>query len=284
MALVLGRSGRGCTISSATRQLHNMYKEKVSFEPRLVLNNHQNYETTAYICKKSGKYGSVNIYWKLYNKKLKSEISSAFYLAGNYDFFITTRRENIELDTIGLEICSTTKFFDPIYTVPTGWNHSMQECIRAFFAGDFAEKRLPRKIRSRLNWSDLDWRIYLSTRGNLRKPLKHVSREVDASSYTVRKRLAEVVVPSCTIANFFFPLGYDHYDKIFMHINSRYESSIVTALRKFPCTAYVYPLDEEIICILFYDGIKNILTLTKKLEEKGLVSDLLLSVPLASLF
>jgi DNA-binding Lrp family transcriptional regulator len=284
IALVLGRSGRGVTISSALRQLVNMYKEKISYRPRLVLNNYLGFETTAFLCKKSGKYGCTNIYWKLYKKKLSSEISSAFYLAGNYDFFVTTRKSSVDLESIGLGVSETTKFFDPIYTIPKGWNHPTKKCIRDFINEKFVKKKLPRNIKQDLNWDDVDWRIYRSIRENLRKPLEQVSREIGESPYIIKKRLHQVVIPSCTIANFFFPLGYDYYDKIFLHLDSEYESSIVKALRKLPCTSYVYPLEKKMVCVLFYDEIRYVLMLTRKMEEKDLTKDILLSVPLASIF
>lgn len=286
MALALGRSGRGVTVSSALRQLANMYEEKVSFRPRLVLNNYAGFETTAFLCKKSGKFGCANIYWKLYNKKLSSEISSAFYLAGNYDFFVTTRKssDSLDLESIGLGIVETTKFFDPLYTVPIGWNHSMKTCINNFFGEEFIQKKIVREFKQRLNWDDLDWKIYLSIRENLRKPLKQVSDEIGESSYIIKRRLLQAIIPSCTVANFFFPLGYDYYDKTFLQFESKYENSIVRALRRLPCTSYIYPLEKRMICIIFHDGIKYVLVLTRKMEEMGLARDILLSVPLASIF
>jgi DNA-binding Lrp family transcriptional regulator len=284
IALALGRSGRGVTISSALRQLANMYEEKVSYRPRLVLNNYTGFETTAFLCKKSGKHGCAHIYWKLYKKKLLSEISSAFYLAGNYDFFVTTRKSSVDLKSIGLEISETTKFFDPIYTVPSGLNNPMEKCIRNFFNEEFVKKTLLRKTKQSLNWDDVDWKIYRSTRENLRKPLKQVSRETGESFYIIKKRLNQIIIPSCTIANFFFPLGYDYYRKIFLQLDSEYENSIVKALRKLPCTSYIYPLEKKFICVLFHEGIKYVLLLTRKMEEKGLAKDILLSVPLASIF
>lgn len=284
MALALGRSGRGQTISSATRQLDDMYRLKVSFKPRLVLNNYKDYETKAFFCRKSGRHGGSSIYWKLYNKKLKSEISSAFYLAGNYDYFVTTRKEPINLESIGLEICETTNFYDPIFTIPNGWKHSMKDCTKKFLEYDFIKGKLPRKCHGTLNWEDLHWKIYLSIRTDLRKPFKHVERDSGVSSYAIKKNLFDVVVPCCTIANYFFPYGYDSYDKIFIKIQSEYEKSIVSALKYLPCTTYVYPLENDTILIIFHEGIKDILMLTKKMEEMDLFEDLLLSVPLASVF
>ena len=284
MALTLGRSGRGSTISSATRQLENMYKEEVSYPPRLVLNNYSEFETTAFLCRKSGMYGCANIFWKLYKKKLSSEISSAFYLAGNYDFLITTRKSSINLNSVGLTISETTKFFNPIYTIPTGWNVPMRKCITHFFNEKFMKKELTRKIEENLKWDGIDWKIYLSMRENLRKPIVQVSNDIGESPYIIKKKLYQVVIPSCTIANFFFPLGYRYYNKIFLLFSSEYENSITKALRKLPCTSYVYPLEKRIICILFHDSMKYILRLTKKMEEKDLAKDVLLSVPLASIF
>lgn len=282
MALILGRTGRGQTISSALRQLDTMYKAGISFEPRLVLNNYEGFETTAHFCRKSGKYGIANIYWKLYKMKRTHQISSAFSLTGNYDFFITTRKEGLELHSVGLDIFESVRFFDPIYTIPLGWRHSMKKCVRKFFKSTFSKGRLNRKYHKTLDWEDVDWKIYQSARVNLRKQFKQIARESDITSGTAKTHLLERVIPCCTTANYFFPRGYRSYQKIFMRIRSDYERSIVTALKNLPCTTYVYPLEDSIMLVVFHEGIRDIFTISKKFEEMGLSEDPLLSVPLAS--
>jgi len=284
LALTLGRSGRGSTIASALKQLNNMYKFKVSLKPRLVLNTYRGHENRAFFCKKTGKYGITRIYWKLYNKKLKSEISSAICLAGKYDFFVTARNENINLRPVGLEICETSSFFDPIYTIPNGWKYSLRECIKKFMNRQFKEGILDRIHHGSLCWQDVDWRIYESIRENLRKPLRHVGNEIGTFSSTIKKHLYDTVIPCCTTANFFFPHGYNYYNQIFIRFNSRCEKSIISALKCLPCTTYVFPLEHDITINIFHDNINDIFRLVKKLEEKDLTEDLLLSVPLISVF
>jgi hypothetical protein len=284
LASALGRCGRGQTISSATRQLDKMYKSKVSFPPHLVLKNYSGFETKAFFCKKAEGHGISQIYWRLYKKKRKSEISSAFYLAGNYDFFVTTRRHDIDLESVGLEVCETTEFYDPIFTIPLGWRESFSACSKKLLRQDFKEGRLPRLIHENLPWGDKHWKIYLSIRKNLRKPMKRVADDVGLFSATVKKHLYNVVLPCCIVANYFFPYGYEYYDTVFLKLHSSYEKSIVESLKCFPCTTYVYTLKEDIILIIFHDSIKKIFSLIRKMEEKGLTEDVLLSVPLASIF
>lgn len=284
MALALGRTGRGQTISSALRQLDNMYKTGISFAPRLVLNNYEGFETTALFCRKSGRYGTANIYWKLYKMKRNHQISSAFSLTGAYDFFITTRQEGLELNSIGLDISESMRFFDPVYTIPMGWRHPMKKCVRKFFKSTFLKGRLNRKIHKTLDWEDVDWKIYLSARVNLRKQFKQIARESGITSGTAKMHLLEGVIPCCTTANYFFPRGYRSYQKIFMRIRSDYERSIVTALKNFPCTTYVFPLEDSIMLVVFHEGIRDIFTISKKFEEMGLSEDPLLSTPLVCVF
>ncbi len=282
IALALGRSGRSATISSATRQLSNMYKSKVSFTPHLILKNYNGFERTAYFCAKKGKKGATNIFLKLYKRLLKKEISSVMYLAGHHDFFITSRMNELDFKSIGLEVQEKTSFFDPIFPIPYGWKKPMRKCIQRIGNSQFTKNRLNRKNYDELDWQNKEWKIYRSIRANLRKSFKSVGEDVGISSFTVKKILNEKVLPRCIVANYFFPLGYKHYDKIFIRLKSEYEKSIISSLKNLPCTTYVYPLQDEIILILFYENIKDIFVLTRKIEEKGLAEDLVLYIPLAS--
>lgn len=282
IALALGRSGRGSTISSATRQLDNMYKSKVSFKPHLILNDFEGYERWAFFCRKNNRRGAASIFFDLHRMLLKCEISSVMYLAGNYDFFITTRNDEINLKSVGLEVHDKTRFYDPIFSIPHGWKYPMKKCIRNFLDSDFVKKRSDRKNHGTLNWGATEWGIYRSIRSDLRKPFKSVGEDAGISSNTAKKSFYNNVLPCCTVANYFFPLGYKYYDKIFIKLESEYEKGLISSLKKFPCTTYVYRLDNEVIFILFHENIRDIFILTKKIEEVGLAKDLLLSVPLAS--
>jgi DNA-binding Lrp family transcriptional regulator len=284
IALTLGRSGRGSTISSATKQLKNMYDAAVSFKPHLILKTFTDYERKAFFCKKSGKYGIANIFYKLYRKYISLEISSAMLLAGNRDFFVITRNEDMNMNSLGLNVCESSTFYDPIYTIPHGWKNPMKKCIRDFLKGDFTKDRLNRKTYGELHWNEIDWKIYRAIRKDLRKPFKQIGKKIGIFSNKVKELLYDEIIPCCTIANYFFPRGYQHYDTAFMKLETEFEKSIIKKLKKLPCTTYVFPLEDSIVLIIFHEGIKDMLFLTKKIEEIGLSDDLLLSVPLASTF
>ncbi len=69
---------------------------------------------------------------------------------------------------------------------------------------------------------------------------------------------------------------------MFLKIESEYETGIVKALEKLPCTTYVFPLENDLIIILFHNDENKILALLKKMKEIDIVNDYLLYVPVAS--
>ncbi len=280
MAITLGRTGRGQTVSSATRQLYNMYKEKVSFPPRMILKNYEGYEFHAFFCRKKGR-GLANIFFELYRKTIRSEISMTMCLAGNYDFFIMSRSRDINFKQLHLEVVKESKIFDPFATVPTGWNSDLKECRKRVLRTTFSPSKLKRKCHGELDWKKLQWTVYWDMHSNLRTSYKSVAEKAQVYSDTVKYNLYKKVLPSCTIWNYFFPKGYDNYDKLLVKFKSEYENDLMKAFSKLPCTSYIYPLKDEVTLILFHDDVRQIFFLTKKLEENEIVDDILLSVPLA---
>ncbi len=282
MAAAMGRSGRGRTTMSAARNLYNMYKLKVSFPPRMSLKNYEGYEFRAFFCKKTGQRGIARTFFELYRKTIKQEIGLAMCLAGNHDFFIMTRKKDVDLESLGLEIEESSILYDPIFTIPQGWQYPVKECVYRFFRNDFSKGKLDRIHHGVLNWEELQWNIYQLMHRNLRTSFKYVARKTKVFSDSFKYNLYKKIIPCCTMAHYFFPKGYHSYNKIFMKVKSDYEASIIKALSSFPCTTYVYPLKESAVMIIFHEGVRDIFIFTKKLEEKGLVDELLLCVPLAS--
>ncbi len=258
-----------------------MYKNRVSFKPRLVLKSYKGHEIRGLFCKRSESVGIANAFSNLVKKTVKSEISLGMWLSGKYDFFIMTRKPEIDLSSTGIEIEEEMLIYEPIYTIPSGWENTMSECVKKFFRTEFKKDKLERLERGILEWEQLQWDIYKNMYSNLRAPFKKVAKRIGVSQQTVQYNLYKKVLPCCNVANFFFPLGYRFYNKILLQIDSEYEKSMAHALETFPCTTYIYPLEKGAILIVFHDNINDILKFIKKLEEKGLAQDILPSIPLA---
>lgn len=258
-----------------------MYKNRVSFKPRLVLKSYKGHEIRGLFCKRSESVGIANAFSNLVRKTVKSEISLGMWLSGKYDFFIMTRKPEINLSSIGIEIEEEMLIYEPIYTIPVGWENTMGECVKKFFRTEFKKDKLERSKRGILEWEQLQWDIYKNMYSNLRAPFKKVAKRIGVSQQTVQYNLYRKVLPCCNVANFFFPLGYRFYDQILVRLDSDFEKSITEAIQCFPCTTYIYPLEKGIVLNIFYKKIHYILKFIKKLEEKGLAQDILLSTPLA---
>ncbi len=116
---------------------------------------------------------------------------------------------------------------------------------------------------------------------NIRSKFDTVARKISVDPKTVKKHFFEKVLPSCVIANFFFPKGYSSYKQMYIRLTTDFEQSIVEALGKLPCTSYVFPLEHEIDVNLFHENESLILLSLKKLKEAGMIHDYLLYVPVA---
>ena len=63
-------------------------------------------------------------------------------------------------------------------------------------------------------------------------------------------------------------------------MESDFEESIVRALEKLPCTSYVYPLEDCLVIILFYENIDSVILTLKKIEKREIFESYLLFNPL----
>lgn len=245
MAIAMGRVNRGQTISSVSRQLHNMYKDKVSFKPRLVLGNYKEHEIRGFFCKKGENIGIAKAFSNLIKKTLKSEISLGMWLSGQYDFLVMTRKPEINLSSAGIEIEEEILIYEPIYTIPGGWENSMSVCVKNFLKSEFKKGKLERSERGILQWEQLQWDVYNNMYPNLRAPFKRVAKKIGVSQQTVSYNLNRKIIPCCVVANFFFPFGYKFYEKILLRIDTEYEESIVKALQCFHAQPMFILLKKE---------------------------------------
>jgi hypothetical protein len=54
-------------------------------------------------------------------------------------------------------------------------------------------------------------------------------------------------------------------------VHTDYEQSITTALKRLPCTSYVYPLEKGLLINIFHENINILMTLFGKLAEMGII-------------
>ena len=86
---------------------------------------------------------------------------------------------------------------------------------------------------------------------NVRTKITYVARETGVDYKTAKGHFFNVVLPSCVIAQYFYPKGYSSYLQSFMRVRSDYEAEIVSALERLPCTTYVFPLEKELVIPCF---------------------------------
>ena len=279
IAGVLGRSGRGRTQASASRQLQKMYELRISLKPQLVLKAFENRQVTTYFCKRTEDKDLTPTFCKLY---YDDRINYVLYLAGCYDFFITSYDSSLNLKDYDLEIKEKSNLFDPVYTIPRGWGLTFKEAVNRFLESPFEKGIIPRDLHGILDWTELDKSIFNAMKENARRDFVSVGKEAGVFSNTVKRHFYNNVLPCCTVAHYFFPKGYDFYKKIFLKVHTDNEQSVVKALSKLPCTSYVFPVEDALLITLFHDDINIIMFMIKKMEETGIVKNYLLFVPVVA--
>jgi hypothetical protein len=276
----MGYVGRGRSPSTVTRHIQNMYKKKISRPPRLTLKPYKKWQNTAYFCKKTNKKGLYSTFLKLYRDE---KIGYVILLSG-CEYFIISREKDLDLRRYGLEIEEESLMYMPVYVMPEKWNNSMEKGLKEMARCEFEKGLIEREVGEDPRWDDIDWRIYDRFGGNVRTEYTGVAREIGVFPNTVKSRFLNKVMPSCVMAQYFFPKGYDYYEKVIIRIHSKFEKGIVNTLKKFPCTSYVFPLNDELVITLFHENVGDILPVIEKIEEKAFIEDYLLYIPVISAF
>jgi hypothetical protein len=277
IAKSIGHTGRGKRRATVSKYVHEMYDEKISFGPNLVLKTHENPLLKAYLCSTKNKSQLGSIFEKLKNDQ---EIIYVLLGSGNYDFFLTSMSPTLTLESYDLIIHEESILYTPLYTHPHGWNLSFLEASRNVLKTQFKKGLLDRKLNGILDWSNLDMLIFESMRENARKKFTETAEIADVASNTIKNHYYKHVLPNCNIAHYFFPKGYDNYMKNQIRIYSKYEKSLVESFKRLPCTTYVYPFEKGILITLFHENINIVMTLMGKMEERGIIEYYELSTPL----
>ncbi len=270
-------SGRGRSSSTFIRHLDNMYRLGISFEPKLVLKPFDSVKTYAYFCRKRESKGITALFEKL---KKDNRITYIIVLSGS-DFFITSRDSSLDLSIYDLETAEKSIFYTPLFTIPKGWNYSMSKTLGDFAnAESFKKGTLSRTVYTDLSWTDLDWKIFHLMKSNVRKKISTITSQIGSNYNTTKSHFLGHVLPSCTVAHYFFPKGYNFYQQLMLKFKTDYEIDFVKALEKLPCTSYVYLLEGELFVVIFHEQIAETLDAIKKLEEAAIIDDYFLFNPL----
>lgn len=276
MAKRLGHVGRGRSPSTIYKHYQNMLEKKITKNPILVLKPFEGSQSKAFFCRKDSRDELSSTFSSLHEDK---RLDYVLFLSGSCDFFITTRRD-VSFDEHQLTVIEKTELFNPVFTIPQGWKRETGETLDSLLDYDFQKGTIQRTVWNTLEWDELDWKIYENMKHNGRKEFAKVAREIDVWPKTVQKRFFDHVLPHCTTGHYFFPRGYDFYDKAFLKIRSSYERNIIRALERLPCTSYVYPLGKELALTIFHNSMTNLMETMQKMEEMGIIDAYLLFVPL----
>lgn len=270
-------SGRGRSPSTLLWHMKNMYEKNISKPPQITLKSFEKAQICTFFCKRTKNLGLFNVLTKIDNDP---DITYAVALSSKR-FFITTRKDTINVNQYGLTVKEQSRMYTPVYTIPKGWNIPVRKALLTLLEGEYKKGIIPRTLHYHLDWNTVDWKIYHSMKKNVRVEFTAIAKKVGCTSVTVKNHFYNRILPKCTTINFFFPQGYDSYRQAFLKVKTDFESSLINAFSRLPCTTYVFPLEKELIVGLFYENIKDVIFTIGKMEEKAIIDDYLLYSPLA---
>jgi hypothetical protein len=273
----MGHIGRGHRRATISKYVDDMYRKKISLKPNLILKTYEYPERRVYLCRKKQRRKIGHTFEMLRRDK---KINYVVLISGNCDFFLTSRDPDLDLVRYDLEIIESSIFCSPIFTIPKGWNLPFADAAKNVMNCQFKKGMLERKSNGKLEWADLDMKIFELMRENVRRPFTEIAGKTDVYSSTVKDHFFKHVLPSCNVAHYFFPKGYDFYMKNQLRIYTDYEKSVVDSFRQLPCTTYAYPLEEGLIVTLFHENINIVMTFIEKMEERGIIEKYDLYTPL----
>ncbi len=275
LASSLNYTGRGHKYNTLIGQLAKMYKRQISLYPNLVLRTFENCFTKAYLLKVKD---PTHLTQALYTLKQNDKLSYTLLLSGPFDFFVTSKYDL----TFGkdFKIAKKSASYTPLYTVPTGYNCETQDVLFKIANSSLKEGKVERKMEDWLPWEDVHFRMYEILKNNIQLEFSIVARKLGLSSTTIHSYFYKDILPYCNIAHYFFPKGYSHYHQSFIMADSNHEKGLVEAFSRMPCTTYVFPLEEEIIFIIFHESINDLMSTIRKMEERKYIEKYILCIPL----
>jgi hypothetical protein len=278
IAKQMGHTGRGRSPSTIQRHFTNMKKRKITRNPILIQKPYRESQTNVYFCRKPQRKEVTKTYKQLCSD---SRINYVLYLAGDIDYFVTSR-EDLDLKDYDIEIIEKNKLYDPIFTFPLkgSWKIPSDVLYEKSLTLKIEKGRLDRKVYDDLQWDETDWRIYESMKFNVRKPFSIVSEEIKISQKTVKSHFYKKIIPASLIAYYFFPEGYDFYKQTFIQIYTAFERGLVNAFRNLATTTYIYPLEDRIVLNCFHEDENFFMGIIKGFEENEIIEKYTYAIPI----
>jgi hypothetical protein len=272
---LLNYGGRGQKYSTVNDHITKLYEKKISLFPNLVLRTFENCYTKGYFLRVKD---PVNISSVFYELQQNQNLSYMLLLSGTYDFYVTSKLDLNFGKNVRIEKKSVS--YTPIYTNPLGWNHEFRDILPRIVNSSLREGKIEREMEDWLPWEEIHFHIYEMMKNNVQIPFSRIADVLGVSSNTVKKYFYQIILPYCNISHYFFPKGYDYYQKAFLIMETDYEKGLLDVFTKLPCTTYIFPMEKEIASVVFHEGIQDLMLILKKFEEKGFIKKHLLLVPL----
>lgn len=264
-------TGRGKNRDTISRYLSEAFEEGIITNPRLTLANHEGSTLYAYLLKcperKTELFETLRKY---------PEVLYIALLNGDYQLFFTSHSDQVSLQCPFV----MSPIFTPLYTVPQGWNRSEQQCLDIITHYTYEESTLLRKVLSPLDWDLLDWKIYSAFRMDLRQSLKKVAGTLNTTYETIRLHLHNKVLPQTIQFVGFFPQGLLNYSHLFFLVETPCEKSFVSALSKLQTSCLVWPLQDKLMCLLYFQNLNIFLDAIFDLEKKKIFREYYFLLPL----
>lgn len=264
-------TGRGKNRDTISRYLNEAFEKGIITKPRLTLANHEGSTLYAYLLECAG--NRTKLFETL---ETHPDILYISLLNGDYQLFFTSRSDQILLEYPH----TLSPIFTPIYTVPGGYNRSEQKCLDMITSYTYEEGMLPRDVLPPLDWDVLDWEIYNALRMDLRESLKKVAETLDTTYETIRLRLHNKILPQTIQFVGFFPQGLENYSHLFFLVRTPCERSLVSALSKLQTSCLIWPLQDALLCLVYFQNLNIFLRAIFNLEKRKIFREYYLLFPL----
>lgn len=127
-------------------------------------------------------------------------------------------------------------------------------------------------------WSPLDRDVFNAMR-DPRVSFVDVGRILGVTWATARRHYMKII-EDCKSLVAFYPRGYGGYARLLVTFKTKYETGLKESLEKLDRSSYLWKFDDTIILILFVDDYNGTCEQFNVLEERGMIHNLRISIPI----
>lgn len=264
-------TGRGKNRDTISKYLHEAFETDIITKPQLTLANHE--ESTLYTYLLSCPSKRIEFFEKL---KKHPDVFYIVLLDGDFQIFFTSYSSEISMPCRYM----VSPIFTPLYTIPEGWSCSEQQCLMTILSHSYEKGILPRPVYEKLDWEPLDWQIYDMLKMDLRQSLTKIARILNISYETIRLHLYKKILPRTIQSVGFFPKGLQNYSHLLFLVKTPCEKRFVSALSKLQTSCLVWPLENHLLCMVYFQHLNLFLSVMFNLERKGVFEEYNFLLPL----